>query len=268
MNYERKVVALEDVEFKMDDDGPGTFTGYGSIFGNVDEGGDVIVKGAFENALPSFLERGFIPIGHDWYGLPIASVKEAKEDDKGLLFTAEFHSTQSAQDARTVVKERIDRGKFVGLSIGFLIDFENEGAEVREDGTRIIKKIKDLAEISIVTVPMNREAGVVGVKAGPGSVPFSERAARALAEVEALIAHAREHAEMRVKEGRVLSSANRTRLAAIRDGLTDAAGGLDGILAETDPEKDQGKSSDLEAFRRREMLRDIDIFLAENERAI
>lgn len=246
---EQKIVALTDVEFKASDTGPGSFTGYGAVFGNVDDGGDVIIQGAFKEALPSFLERGFVPVGHNWFDLPIASISNAKEDENGLWIEAEFHSTQSAQDARTVVKERIDRGKFVGLSIGYLIDYENDGAEYDDDGVRTIKKIKDLAEISIVTVPMNREAGVAAVKAGPGSVSFSERAARALAAVDALTEHAKEHVEMRTKEGRVLSSANRTRLVAIRDGLTEAAGGLDSILAETDPEKDSEKSN-AEAARR------------------
>lgn len=239
--YDRKIVSLRDVEFKADDDGPGSFSGYGAVFGNVDDGGDVIVEGAFKDALPEFLTRGFVPVSHNWFDLPIATIAGAKEDQNGLWFEAEFHSVQAAQDARTVIKERTERGKFVGLSIGYLVDYENDGVEFTDDGVRVIKKIKELAEISVVTVPMNREAGIEAVKAGLGSVSFSERAARALADVNALTAHAREHAEMRTKEGRVLSGANRDRLSSIQSGLTEAAGSLGAILDDTDPAKDSEK---------------------------
>ena len=253
---ERKVFRIP--ELKMDTaDGPGTFEGLGSTFGNVDEGGDVILKGAFADALPAFLERGFVPVSHDWMGLPIATIADVKETDDGLWFSAEFHSTTSAQDARTVMRERMERGKFVGLSIGYLPDYD-DGVEYRDDGVRVLKKIKELAEISFVTVPMNREAGVSAVK---GNLSFADEYDTALAAVDGFVSRARSLADLRVKEGRVLSSANRDRLATIRDAMRDASKSLDTILSETDTGKADNVLS-LEVFRRREMLRDIDLLLA------
>jgi HK97 family phage prohead protease len=253
---EHKTFAI--TKAKTRDDGAGVLEGYGATFGNVDQGGDVIQKGAFTDALPSFLERGFVPVGHDWLGLPVATIASAKEDDEGLWFTAEFHSTAAAQDARTVVKERMDRGKFVGLSIGFLPDYE-EGVSFRDDGVRVLSKIKELAEISIVTVPMNRQAGVAAIK----SLTFTDEADTALAAVKALIERAGSLADLRVKEGRTLSSANRTRLSGISEQMREAATSLDSILAETDPDKDKPKITPVEMYRLRSTLHDVDLMLAE-----
>lgn len=261
--FERKTLPIRNFAFKADDgaDG-GTFEGYGSVFGNVDSGGDVILKGAFADAIPDFLSRGFVPVGHDWMGLPIATIDEAKEDDDGLFFKAAFHTTQAAQDARTVMRERMERGKFVGLSIGYLPDYD-DGVEFRDDGVRVLSKIKELAEISFVTVPMNREAGVAAVKTAAGAPPFSERAARVLADVEDFIEHAKAHAAMRdeFKEGRALSAANRTRLSGISGQMREAATSLDTILADTDPDREKQTAADYN--RRRLLMHDLDLLLAD-----
>lgn len=250
--FERKTFAIKQYAFKADDGDLGTFEGYGATFGNVDEGGDVILKGAFADAIPDFLARGFVPVGHDWLGLPIATIDDAKEDDDGLYFKASFHSTGAAQDARTVMRERMERGKFVGLSIGYLPDYD-DGVEYRDDGVRVLKKIKELAEISFVTVPMNREAGVAAVK----SMTFHDEADTALAAVKGLIARAESLADLRVKEGRTLSASNRTRLADIGSQMRTAAAALDAILAKTDPDKP--KLTPVELYRMKQRLQDIDL---------
>lgn len=255
---ERKVFAIKDYAFKAEDDGPGTFEGLGAAFHNVDHGGDVILPGAFKDAISEFLYRGFVPVGHDWMALPVGTIEEAKETDDGLYFKALYHTTQAAQDARTVVKERMERGKFVGLSIGFLPDYE-EGVEFRDDGVRVIKRVKELAEISIVTVPMNREAGVASAK----SMTFNDEADTALAAVKGLIERTRSLADLRVKEGRTLSAANRTRLSGISDQMREAAKALDVILAETDPEREKSKLTQVEMYRLRARLHEATLLLAD-----
>lgn len=258
---EHKTFAIKRAEFKADGDGPGELTGWGATFGNVDEGGDVIIKGAFTDALPAFLERGFVPVGHDWLGLPVATIADAKEEDDGLWFSAEFHTTQAAQDARTVVRERVERGKFVGLSIGFLPDYE-DGVEFRDDGVRVISKVKDLAEISIVTVPMNRMAGVADVKADLGAgLSYEQHGERVLAAVAQFTTRTADRAGYRIKEGRVLSAANRTRLGDIRDGMRSAAKELDAILADTDPDRE--KASPVDVYRWKLRTHAIGAVLAE-----
>lgn len=152
----KKTCALS--ELKMLEDGHGGISGYGSTFGNADRVGDVIVKGAFSKSLDRFKSDGFIAIGHDWVGLPVGSITDAYEDAKGLYIEGEFHSTDEAQAARKWVRERMDRKKSVGLSIGFnLIDSERT-----KDG-RILKEI-EIFECSVVTVPCNPQAEVITAK--------------------------------------------------------------------------------------------------------
>ena len=40
---------------------PGQFSGYGAVFGNVDDGGDVLVRGAFAASLADWKARGKLP---------------------------------------------------------------------------------------------------------------------------------------------------------------------------------------------------------------
>lgn len=153
-----------DADFKVLDDGPhGSFSGYASVFGNTDRQNEVVVPGAFSRTLPAFLKDGFGALNHEWSTLPIATFTEAREDHRGLFVKGEFHSTPDAQAARTIVRERLERGKSVGLSIGYKVKDDEF-----KDGARHLKEL-DLFEVSLVSVPANAEAQVVGIKGAPGS---------------------------------------------------------------------------------------------------
>lgn len=260
---ERKTVPIVRHAFKADEDGGfGTLSGYGSTW-SLDEGGDVILQGAFKDAIPEFIERGFVPVGHDWMGLPVASIKSAREDDDGLFFEAEFHSTTAAQDARTVVQERLARGKFVGLSIGFMPDYDDDGVEWREDGIRVIKRIKELAEISIVTVPMNREAGVSLVKGLGAGLSFEDHGG----QVAALLAEYHQRVQQRIAyrkvDDRGLSPTHTTRLRDIHEQLNEVGSNLGVLLAPPAADESKGASG-VDVYAARLRLRDVDLLLAEN----
>lgn len=154
--HETKVRPLADL--KVLDAGPGGFTGYASRWEELDSEGDVVAKGAYADTLEPFVERGFIALGHDWTR-PVATIKAAREDAWGLWLEAEFHSDPQSQAARTLVAERKARGKFMGLSIGYLpLDFERT-----EKGRRLTRI--ELFETSLVTVPALASAGVLAAKA-------------------------------------------------------------------------------------------------------
>lgn len=159
---ERKAFSL--AEFKVDADS-GEFSGYGSVFGNVDAGGDTVVPGAFTKAIPAFLKDGFISWSHDW-SMPVAMPKAAHEDQRGLFVAGQFHSTPDGQQARTIAAERAAAGLSMGLSIGYGVEAEEWGP-----AGRLLKVINPLYEIGLVMVPMNREAGVVAVKSGKAALP-------------------------------------------------------------------------------------------------
>jgi HK97 family phage prohead protease len=164
----RKTCILAD--FKLLEEGSGGLQGYGSTWDNLDLAGEIVVKGAFSKTLDRFKEAGFIALGHDWAGLPVATIADAHEDGKGLFVQGEFHSTDEAQKARTYVRERLERGKSVGLSIGYSV----KDSERTKDA--LLLKELDLFEVSIVTVPCNPLANATAVK-GAKAVYLGEYAA-------------------------------------------------------------------------------------------
>ncbi len=182
---ERKFTSLKDL--KVLDDGPGTIEGYRSVFGVIDEGGDIVVKGAFAETLSDYLHSGFTAQAHDWdfkeaVGFPVDSY----EDDHGWFVKSQFHSTPDAQAIRTKAKERMDAGKQVSFSFGYAPkkyvyieakDYEKELPNyIKADllpamlkkaqefnRIRVLKAVEAI-EDSIVTAPMNKRAAATGVK--------------------------------------------------------------------------------------------------------
>ena len=65
MNLERKFIPLAEV--KADTDYPhGVVEGYAAVYGNLDEGGDIIVGPDACDNLKQFLETGWTAEGHAW----------------------------------------------------------------------------------------------------------------------------------------------------------------------------------------------------------
>lgn len=150
----RKIVLLKDASV----DGNGRLEGYAAVYGNIDDGGDMILQGALKNAIPRFLKEGFISWGHDW-NTPIAMPKAAHEDANGLFIAADFHSTPTAQEKRTITMERLAAGLSMGLSIGY-----GDVKSRRMPHYNELTQIDRLFETGIVTVPMNTMAGVASAK--------------------------------------------------------------------------------------------------------
>ncbi|HLV81985.1 MAG TPA: hypothetical protein VKT32_16975 [Chthonomonadaceae bacterium] len=167
---------------------------YPSVMGVLDRGGDVIYPRAFtrrRDTLKEFLASGFVAVGHRWDELPIAYPVSAREAGNCLESVAVFHSTQAAQDARTVARERLANGLKVGLSIGFMPDYE-EGVHYFDNGRQLLEHAEGLGcdmslfdvkgiaackswcrglsiidalyEYSIAPAPMNADATATDVK--------------------------------------------------------------------------------------------------------
>jgi hypothetical protein len=179
--YELKNVKLSDNQI----------AGAASVMGNMDRQGDVIYPGAWKDTLKEFRTSGFVAIGHDWGSLPVAMPIEAVERGSELVCTAEFHSTQEGQAARQVCAERMERGLSVGLSVGFLPDYDagvhyfdtgksllnhaeksgvpmdlldSNAISMVKGQCRGISKIAEFYEFSIVPVPANPKAIASAVK--------------------------------------------------------------------------------------------------------
>lgn len=222
---ERKVCDLSEVAIKAGENGHGRISGYAATFGNKDRQGDVIMPGAFKDGIETFKRDGFIAVGHDHGALPVAMPSVVREDSKGLYLEADFHSTPEAQAARTVAQERIAAGKSVSFSIGYAVP---EGGAEHTKGARRLHKL-DTYEVSLVNIPANPLALVAGVK-GDGlddGLAFTEHLEAVVDAVKGVTERAEKRAELRTKEGRVLSAANVAKLAA----LLEALGGLDSVKA-------------------------------------
>jgi HK97 family phage prohead protease len=137
------------------------FIAYIATF-DVDLVGDRIAPGAVRN-LERFVRDGFVTVSHDWSAVPVASILEAWEDERGVLIRARFHSHPAAEAVYTYVRERTELGKSVRFSIGFYVLKTHD--EATEDGrtVRVIDEL-ELVEASIVNVPANPATELVAVK--------------------------------------------------------------------------------------------------------
>lgn len=238
MERQHKLLDFSQVELKAGPTGQGRIKGYAATFGNVDRQNDVIVKGAFADTLDFFKESGFVAQGHDAIGLPAATIDQAYEDDYGLWIEADFHSTPEAQAMRTVAQERIKRGKTVTLSIGYGIN--EDGVEFRDDGVRVLKSLT-VYEVSFANIPANPRAEVAGVKTEAAAVSdasFDDRVAALVANAGEIATLGKRMHEVRQKENRVLSAANRRLIADAVDALDaidPVKAALRELLAATEP---------------------------------
>ncbi len=165
-------------EYKFIEEGApaGTFEGYGSVFGNEDDNGDVILPGAFASVLARHQAKGTMPkmllnhgsMGGGFFGtsdpmadLPIGKWTSISEDSHGLPVKGRLINldTERGKNIYGAMKE----GELGGLSIGYRAGDFVRGTKPNEP-RRTIKSMKNLIEVSPVTFPANELATVSGVK--------------------------------------------------------------------------------------------------------
>ena len=139
----------------------GEFEGYGSTFGNVDRGMDMVQAGAFRRTLK---EKKLSSIkmlrDHDTRKV-VGKWLELREDERGLycrgkLFATGDGAIQLARETLTLMREQA----LDALSMGYRTV---KAAWNEETGVRKLLDV-DLWEVSIVTFPMNEMATVDAVK--------------------------------------------------------------------------------------------------------
>jgi len=131
-----------------------TFEGYASVFGNMDDGGDVMQGGAFTKTIQENMHRIKVLYMHQLYSV-IGRPLRLQEDSKGLEFEAKISNTILGKDVMTLIDDKV----ITEMSIGYQ-KVKSDYDEVRE--ARILKEVK-LWEISPVTWGMNDMAGIKGL---------------------------------------------------------------------------------------------------------
>lgn len=135
-------------------DAGGRFAGYASVFGRADEGGDIVMPGAFVKSLGvRGRERVRLLFQHDPKE-PVGLWEAIREDGFGLWVEGRLVPGVPRADA---LRRLIERRAIDGLSIGFRTVRATRDAG---GGARRLWQI-DLWEVSIVTFPMLAEARIV-----------------------------------------------------------------------------------------------------------
>lgn len=175
LDLEHKFIGLGEVVQVTDGVG---IEGYASLFGAVDQGGDVVEPGAYGRSLEALTADGR-SVKMLWQHdptQPIGVWDEVREDGKGLFVKGRLlPDVARAREAAAL----IEAGAIDGLSIGY----RTVQATKDDMGRRRLKDL-ELWEVSLVTFPMLPEARV-GAKADPALDELTaaiEAARQALAE--------------------------------------------------------------------------------------
>jgi len=137
----------------------GSFSGYGSTYGNVDLDRDVIEKGAFSKSLKRKALKSIKLLWQHDTRQPIGVWKKIYEDDKGLVVEGKLIlDVEQGREAYALMKA----GAIDSMSAGFMVN-PNATEYDSKRKVRIIKEI-DLWEVSIVTFPANPKAKIQRVK--------------------------------------------------------------------------------------------------------
>jgi HK97 family phage prohead protease len=227
--------------------GPNEFAGYASVFGIVDDGGDIVQKGAFKDAIPGFLKDGFIAWQHEW-DEPIGKPLEAKEDDHGLWIKARLSDTQQGREARTLILDEVVQKLSFGYEVASCEMMSDEqgiamlgekdylrakaGLPWYKESLRLLTGINPLFEVSPVSVPMNNAAEIIAAK-GIGDfdlLTHSKKAEIVGPMVDAYLRHTSWKATERGKENRKLSDVHIKTLTEMLLGFKASADEIEGLL--------------------------------------
>ncbi|HVA17806.1 MAG TPA: HK97 family phage prohead protease [Candidatus Dormibacteraeota bacterium] len=147
-------------------DDTGAIAGNAWVFDTPDRIGDIIEKGAF-----TFPARLPILFAHD-PAEPVGVWDDITETRTGLSVRGRLlvDDVARAREVRALVQA----GAITGLSIGFTV----KNATGRKGGGRNIKSL-ELAEISLVTVPMHPKARVTSAKSASDLLAITDAINRA-----------------------------------------------------------------------------------------
>ncbi|MBP8275677.1 MAG: HK97 family phage prohead protease [Propionivibrio sp.] len=137
----------------------GLFSGYASVFEEIDSYRDIVKRGAFEKTLAESESKGrAVPIlwQHD-AAKPIGVYTELKEDEHGLYVEGQLNmDVQQAREALSLLRQKA----LSGISIGY--NSVRYDTDVKS-GVRRLYELK-LFEASLVTFPACDSARVTDVK--------------------------------------------------------------------------------------------------------
>lgn len=157
---ERRSAVVRLEQRAVSDDG--SIEGYGSVFGVIDDYGDIIAPGAFAATMAAHKASGSMPamLWQHRDDEPIGVWSEMTEDAKGLRVKGRLVlESPRGREAYALLKA----GALNGLSIGFVA---RKWSWDNSTDVRTLNEV-DLWEVSPVTFPANTLARVDSVKSAP-----------------------------------------------------------------------------------------------------
>lgn len=179
------------MEFKALDDNQGEIEGYASLFGELDNGNDIVVSGAFAKSLRKRRNhtsgQWLIPMlyGHAHQSVPVGVWNDFREDKTGLKVKGRI--LVESPDARQLYAV-LKAGGAMGLSIGYRT-IRKEIEERKRDGNAyMVRKLLevDLNELSFTPMPMLEGARVTSVKSETDQRAYEAQARALIHAVQSL----------------------------------------------------------------------------------
>jgi hypothetical protein len=220
-------------EFKAEKEG--SFRATFSRFDVVDRDGDVTLADAFTRGQ----EVRIAQWGHNWGAPAVGKGAIDFDGERAWVDGAFFLDTTAGKDTYLAVK---NLGTLQEWSYGFEIKDRSFGEF--GDPPQQVQFLRRLEVFEVSPVMLGAGVGT-GTDAIKGATLADESDA-VLTAVAGLAGRLRSLADLRAKEGRTLSTANRERLKAHRESLRSIADDLDALLAATEP--DDGKGLDIAAM--------------------
>jgi hypothetical protein len=156
MNITRRSDEFE-LKALSEKDGIGTFEGYAAFFNNLDRVDDIILPNAFDGVKAKDVMLFWSHNNDEVIGAPL----ELTPDAKGLYGKFELNlDVNRGREGYALLKA----GHIKHMSIGYkTLDYE---WDKERQNVRLLKKLS-LMEISLVAIPANPKAEVMGVKSLP-----------------------------------------------------------------------------------------------------
>lgn len=164
MNKKEKNKEYKSFKFQLKDmnEGTGEFEGYASIFGSVDQGGDIVQKGAFSRSINN---RGTSPFpilfSHD-FREPAIGKATLSEDSIGLFTKGKLFIDRTEKIKHIFLNMKDD----VSNSMSFMYDvIQSTFGEIEGNAVRYLKELR-IFEVSILNsgFGMHEQAGITTVK--------------------------------------------------------------------------------------------------------
>ena len=193
-----------------------------STFDILDHDGEMVAASAFKDGqeLPMVWS-------HDWSKL-IGKGTIRVDTDRAVFNGQMFMDTVAGVEAFRLMR---GLGSLQQFSWGFRVTnaetVEHQGQQVR----RILET--EAYEVSAVLVGSNPQTGILAIK-GHG-LTFDDHSESVQVAVSEWIERTRSGTETRLKEGRAISAARRSRMASVSEALRSGADEIDALLKETAP---------------------------------